>query len=38
MNVKPRRGIVNNKSFVDTRILIVIVMVAFLLVAIRIVR
>lgn len=28
----------NNKSFVDTRILIVIVMVAFLLVAIRIVR
>lgn len=28
----------NNKSFVDTRILMVIVMVAFLLVAIRIVR
>lgn len=38
MNVRSRRGIVNNKSFVDTRILIVIVMVAFLLVAIRIVR
>lgn len=38
MNVKPRRGIVNNKSFVDTRILMVIVAVAYLLIAIRIVR